>query len=66
MPEQLAVLGHDPDVQAVDQHDHALALVGVPHPDVVKARPLTKGELPVLVDAIPTHPDPRTDADPRP
>ena len=50
MPQELTVFGEDPHVEIIDQHDHALALVCVPHADVVKPRFVAKRYLPVLVD----------------
>src|SRR2546423_8779832 len=63
MPQQHTILGHHADVEPGDEHDHSLALVGVPHADVMKPRPVTKRHLAVLVDAVTANPDPRSDAD---
>ena len=52
MPQQLTVVGDHPDVQAVHEQGHSLALVGVPHADVVQARPVTQRHLATLVDPI--------------
>ena len=55
LPQQLTVLGHHPDVETVHQHDDALALVGVPHADVMQAGPVAQRHLAVVVDPVPSH-----------
>src|SRR2546426_844878 len=63
VPQKFTVLGHHPDVQAVYEHGHPLALVRMPHADVVQARPMAEGDLSVLVDPVTADPHPGTDPD---
>ena len=61
--EKLPVLGDHPDVRALDEKRHALAVVGAPDTEVMKARPVAERHLPVEVDPVLPHADVRTYGD---
>jgi len=54
--QQLTVFGHDPDVEACDEHQHSRAGMSPAHIDVVQARVVAKRHRPAGVDPVATQP----------